>query len=144
MRRAEDKLEPVAVRANAHAAEIGRFLVVGFGAVGLDFLVYFLLTSFVPLIPTFVAKATSFVAGAMLAFIANRDFVFRAGGKAREQIVPFVLLYALSLGINGAVNELFLSLGAVKVVAWVFATGSSTVSNFLGMKLVVFRKKISL
>jgi len=132
--------EGIKAKAKGQAAELGRFVIVGGSAVGVDFLVYFALTGLVPAMPTSVAKGVSFVAGAVLAFVLNRGFVFRSDGRAKQQILPFVLLYLFSLALNNGVNWLLLSFGAAKVVAWFFATGSSTVSNFLGMKLVVFRK----
>lgn len=125
----------------AHLAEVGRFVIVGGSAVATDFLVYFALTTFVPVVPVSVAKATSFIAGAVLAFVFNRAFVFRAEGRAMTQVVPFTVLYLVSLGLNNAVNALFLSYGAAKIIAWFFATGTSTVSNFVGMKFIVFRRK---
>ncbi|WP_394821083.1 GtrA family protein [Pendulispora albinea] len=126
----------------SQAGELARFVVVGGSAVSVDFLVYFAMVHFVPLVPVGISKATSFIAGACLAFVLNRGFVFRAGErKAREQLLPFALLYLVSLGLNNLVNTLLLGYGAVKLVAWFFATGTSTVSNFLGMKFIVFRRK---
>jgi putative flippase GtrA len=125
----------------AQLAEIGRFGIVGGSAVATDFCVYFALVTFVPAFPTSVAKAISFIAGAVLAFVFNRAFVFRAEGAAKTQVLPFTLLYLVSLGLNNGVNAALLSWGAAKVVAWFFATGTSTVSNFVGMKFIVFRSK---
>lgn len=128
-------------RARAQAAEIGRFLVVGGSAVTTDFLVYFALLHVAPGISTSVAKAISFIAGAVLAFVFNRVFVFRAEGAARTQVVPFAVLYLVSLGLNNGVNAALLGWGAAKALAWFFATGTSTVSNFVGMKFIVFRRQ---
>ena len=71
--------------------------------------------------------------------LANRTFVFRSTGVASKQVLPFALLYLTTLGLNLAVNAALLQLGAVKLFAWFMATGASTVANFLGMKLRVFR-----
>lgn len=122
--------------------ELLRFGVVGGSAVATDFIVYFALLSAFPALGPAVAKALSFVAGAVLAFMLNRSFVFRAREtSAKRQVVPFVLLYLLSLSLNGAINALLLRFGVAKPVAWLFATGTSTVSNFIGMKFVVFHKR---
>jgi putative flippase GtrA len=129
--------DPALERAKAQGAELGRFLVVGLSAVGTDFLVYMAL---VRVLPTAVAKAISFAAGAILSFVLNRLFVFRAKGKGKvsTQAGAFVLLYATSLLLNMGVNAGFLALAVPKAVSWLFATGSSTVANFLGMKFIVF------
>lgn len=127
-------------KAKEQGAELGRFLVVGLSAVGTDFLVYMLLVRLVPALPIAVAKGVSFAAGAVLSFVLNRLFVFRAKdkGKVSTQAGAFVLLYATSLLLNMGVNAGALALALPKAVAWLFATGTSTVTNFLGMKFIVF------
>lgn len=127
-------------KARAQLAELGRFGVVGGSAVLTDFAVYFALINLTRM-PVGIAKAISFIAGAALAFVFNRVFVFRSDGAARKQVVPFALLYLVSLGLNNAVNTALLAWGLAKVLAWFFATGASTVSNFVGMKFIVFRRK---
>lgn len=129
--------DPKTAFARAQSAELMRFLVVGLSAVGTDFLTYMVLVRFLP--PS-VAKGLSFAAGAVLSFVLNRVFVFRAKqkGKVTRQAGAFVVLYLTTLLLNMAVNAAGLWLGLPKPVAWLFATGASTVSNFLGMKFIVF------
>ncbi len=124
-------------KSKAQVAELGRFLVVGLSAVATDYMVYVLLGRF---LPTAVAKAASFAAGAVLSFVLNRLFVFRAKekGKVTTQVGAFVLLYATSLLLNMGVNAAALALGLPRGLAWLLATGTSTVANFLGMKFIVF------
>ncbi len=123
-------------KVQAQVRELGRFVVVGCSAVGTDGLVYFLLAGH---LAPWVAKGISFVAGAALAFVLNRGFVFRASGALKAQVAGFTLLYLVSLLLNAGVNQVALGLGAPKAVAWFLATATSTVSNFLGMKFIVFR-----
>lgn len=125
---------------SVHARQLGRFALVGGSAVFVDFVVYFALVELARLPPA-PSKAISFIAGASLSFVLNRGFVFRASSTVSRQVVPFTLLYLASLGLNAGVNSLILGLGAAKAVAWLAATGTSTVSNFLGMKFVVFRAR---
>lgn len=129
--------DPKTAFARAQSAELMRFLVVGLSAVGTDFLTYMVLVRFLP--PS-AAKGLSFAAGAVLSFVLNRVFVFRAKqkGKVTRQAGAFVVLYLTTLLLNMAVNAAGLWLGLPKPVAWLFATGASTVSNFLGMKFIVF------
>lgn len=124
-------------KSKAQVAELGRFLVVGLSAVATDYMVYMLLGRF---LPTAVAKAASFAAGAVLSFVLNRLFVFRAKekGKVTTQVGAFVLLYATSLLLNMGVNASALALDLPRGLAWLLATGTSTVTNFLGMKFIVF------
>lgn len=123
-------------KAEAQVRELGRFVVVGCSAVATDGLVYFLLAGFTA---AWIAKTVSFVAGAALAFVLNRGFVFRATGALKAQVLGFCLLYLVSLLLNAGVNELALGMAVAKPIAWFLATATSTVSNFLGMKFIVFR-----
>jgi putative flippase GtrA len=125
----------------ALSGELLRFLIAGGGAVVTDFSVYFALLWLWPVLSPSVAKSISFVVGAGVSFLLNRQFVFRAEGSAASQAGSFALLYLVTLGLNTAANAAALKLGAPKVLAWFVATGTSTVSNYLGMKLVVFRRK---
>jgi NDP-sugar pyrophosphorylase family protein/putative flippase GtrA len=126
--------------------EILRFLPVGGMAVLIDFLLYQGLTfTGAPGAPS---KALSFVAGAIFAFVANRDFTFRRGGKGFGGVVTFTAVYLISLGLNVAVNSAALMVlplqGALALnAAWFLATGASATFNFLGMKLFVFRRSRS-
>jgi putative flippase GtrA len=121
--------------------ELLRFLIVGGGALVTDFSVYFGALWLVADISPSAAKVASFIAGATWSFVMNRKYVFRSTAAFHRQIVPFALLYLVSLGLNTGVNAFALDQGLPKLLAWFFATGTSTVSNFLGMKLVVFRNK---
>ena len=106
-----------------------------------DFAVYFGLLGLMPTLSPSLAKALAFVGGATTSFVLNRSFVFRSVGSAQRQLLPFVVLYGLGLGLNTTANALSLRAGAPKLLAWLVATTTSTISNFLGMKLFVFRRK---
>lgn len=131
------------MKARAQAAELGRFLLVGGSAVTIDFLVYFALVGLVPVLPVSAAKGISFVTGAVVAFFLNRSFVFRSAEAhdTSRQVVSFTLLYLTTLFLNSGMNALALQHGAPKLLAWFLATGTSTVGNFIGMKLIVFRRR---
>lgn len=130
-----------AARSRASAAELLRFLIVGGAVVIVDFAVYFGLLWLMPTLGLSLAKALAFVAGATTSFLLNRSFVFRSVDRAQRQLLSFVFLYGLGLGLNTTANALSLRAGAPKLLAWLIATGASTISNFLGMKLFVFRRK---
>jgi putative flippase GtrA len=120
--------------------ELSRFAIVGGSAVATDFVLYFALLAWRPQMSTALAKSLSFIAGAVLSFLLNRSFVFRSSGQVHRQIVPFTILYLVTLGLNTAVNAFALDQGVHKAIAWLLATGASTVANFLGMKLIVFKR----
>lgn len=122
--------------------EIVRFVPIGVGAVLIDLAVYALLIGLGAL-PT-VAKGVSFVAGALWSFIGNQRFTFRRDVSGATGVAAFALVYAATLVLNIAVNDIALfALGArtplALGLAWFLATACSAAANFAGMKLLVFR-----
>lgn len=120
-----------------------RFVFVGGLAVAIDFVVYFSLLHSASFIPISVSKAISYVFGAIVSFVGHRKFVFSAtDSHVRHQILPFVVLYFGSLVSNNIANHLILFLTQIKILAWFIAICTSTTINFLGLKLVVFKKEL--
>jgi putative flippase GtrA len=90
-----------------------------------------------------VAKATSFLIGTVFAYVANKAWTFGHTRHAPGSLWRFALLYALTLGANVLINATALraladSLFAVQA-AFLLATGTSAILNFLGMKFFVFQ-----
>ncbi|MEY8198005.1 MAG: GtrA family protein [Colwellia sp.] len=121
--------------------ELLRFLVTGILAVGIDFSSYWLL---IDVIPTDVAKGLSFILGSMVAFIMNKLWTFEDETQLGNAAFQFACLYSLTFLVNVAVNHLILAYAIeMKLLAFLFATATSTVLNFLGMKFWVFRQDLS-
>ncbi|MDZ4833644.1 MAG: GtrA family protein [Candidatus Melainabacteria bacterium] len=126
--------------------EMQRFLLSGGSAVACDTLVYALLFNFMP--PS-MAKAISFIAGTVLAFFLNKFWTFKKPKRSHAEVVKFICLYASTLGANIFVNRFVLDHAASMVAAiepvsaqfaFLSATGTSTVLNYLGQKFWVFKK----
>jgi putative flippase GtrA len=126
---------------NIKAKEIRRFLVAGFSAVGVDLTVYYLLLNILSHSP---AKAISFISGTVVAFILNKFWTFDQYQKSLSELAKFIVLYSCTLAANVMVNNLSLLLMPKWLLfAFLAATGTSTVLNFIGMKWWVFRKDIN-
>ncbi len=119
--------------------EILRFLVGGGSAVLVDFLSYHLLMAIG--LEVSPAKAVSYVLGAAVGFVINKLWTFESKQFAPLEVVRYILLYAVSALANTLVNRLVLGWLGMKLLAFLAATGVSTVMNFLGQKFFVFRKK---
>jgi putative flippase GtrA len=120
--------------------QIGRFLVAGCTAVGTDTVVYFVLLYAAHWTHN-PAKVTSFLAGALAAFVINKTWTFESRRKSVGEVILFLILYTATMFLNMGVNHAVLTwIWDQKVVAFVAATGASTVSNFAGQKWVVFRR----
>jgi putative flippase GtrA len=127
--------------------ELIRYLFGGFSAVGADCLTYRLL---LPSVGADFAKACSFVAGTIVAYLLQKFLTFKRNDHSWTEMAKFSSLYGVSLCINMAVNHLVIyicvasgpQLAAVKFpLGWLFATGTSTIFNYIGQKFWVFKKK---
>ena len=123
--------------------ELGIFLVVGLSTVLIDFLTYRGLL-WLDLAGVDMAKATGFLTGTVYAYFANRLWTFGHKTHASGSVWRFVVLYALTLAANVAVNALALRLladvpGIAIQLAFLVATTVSAALNFCGMKWFVFK-----
>ena len=118
--------------------ELLRFLVGGGSAVLTDFISYRLLLA--AGVPTDAAKAVSYVLGAAVGFVINKLWTFRSRAFSISEILKYIVLYTCSALVNTLVNKLVLRLFGINLLAFLAATGVSTVLNFLGQKFFVFRK----
>lgn len=121
--------------------QLPRFLVVGSLTVVVDLITYIVLLRVISSVD--LAKGTSFIAGTVFSYLANRHWTFSArGGWLR--ILKFVALYLATLVINTSINQLMLSvtlrwdLRFSIGFAFLIATGTSAAVNFIGMKYFVF------
>ncbi|MCT8332233.1 GtrA family protein [Leptospira sp. 85282-16] len=118
--------------------EIIWFLVAGICAVGTDLSTYYVLREFIPV--TF-SKGISFVSGSIIAFIINKYMTFGKKEFSPIEILKFASLYLSTLIANVLVNNLSLKvLPGFVFFAFLCATGTSTILNYLGQKFWVFRK----
>ena len=117
------------------------FLVVGSLTVLIDFLIYH--SGLALGAPVAIAKGIGFAAGTIFAFFANKFWTFSARDNAGAQVWKFLLLYGATLALNIGINTLALAyLAGVSdavQLAFLLATGCSAVTNFIGMKWLVFR-----
>lgn len=116
--------------------ELQRFLVAGLSAVGTDLGSYYLLLN---LFAHNIAKTISFLLGTIVAYIINKYWTFQKTEKSYPEIFRFAILYSLTLGANVLTNKFVLDNTGVVLLAFLFATGVSTVLNFIGQKFWVFK-----
>lgn len=118
-------------------------MVVGLLCVATDLCVYAALSTGLALSVAW-SKAISYLAGVAVGFALNKRWTFQSSRRTWTEPVSYLLLYAVTLGVNVGCNALVLSwLVDQKAIAFLFATGVTTVINFLGMRLVTFRKGIA-
>ncbi len=117
--------------------ELVAFLIFGCTAVAVDFITYTLLILSIPHSP---AKALSFLAGTVISYTGNKIWTFKSTSKVHHDLVPFYTLYLFSLAVNVAINKAVLMVNPSWILlAFLAATGTSTIINFVGQKWWVFK-----
>ncbi|MBL7196558.1 MAG: GtrA family protein [Candidatus Omnitrophica bacterium] len=126
---------------NGIGKEINKYLITGFLAFGMDFIVYFATYQF---FGYSISKATSFITACTLAYFLNKYWTFKKVKRSFREVAKFAVLNFSTLGANVAVNKISLVLfPGLVLFAFFVASGTSTVLNFIGQKWWVFRKKPS-
>jgi len=127
--------------------QIRRFLVIGVLSVLTDLAVYLLLTGLG--LQIHASKGISYISGMVVGFLGNKFWTFESSRRSVGEPITYVVLYAITLGVNVAVNALMLGLLAgvfspqgTKGLAFLVATGVTTVLNFLGMRFITFFKGV--
>jgi putative flippase GtrA len=143
----QQKISKMESRKSGNKHEFLRYLVAGFSAVGTDLLTYSFLLE--PMGPA-PAKTLSFIAATMVSYTLNKFWTFKQAKHSWREMFSFALLYSVSLLANVLVNHVALFIVRVHVpqlvhveyqLAWLSATGTSTVLNYIGQKFWVFKKK---
>lgn len=118
--------------------EISKYLLVGILAFGTDLLIYFLLLNY---LKHSLAKAISFILACILVYILNKYWTFSLKKRSFIQMIKFGVLNMTTLGANVTVNKVSLMVFPKLVLfAFLAASGTSIVLNFVGQKWWVFRR----
>lgn len=122
--------------------EIVKYLFAGGGAVIIDLLVYMLLVKVLGWNHS-LSKGTSYVAGAIFAFIVNKYWTFESNVPINRAFFKFSMLYASTFSANVAIHALFMWLWSIDLVAFGIATFTSIVLNYIGQKFWVFKEQVN-
>lgn len=121
--------------------QILTYILFGACGVSIDYFVYIYLLDFFTIE---ISKILGFFAGALFNFFMNRKITFGALDKTFLRLLRFSFLYGFSLFLNVAVNTLIIKFMKDSVyaidIAFLFATGTSIIVNFIGQKFWVFKK----
>jgi putative flippase GtrA len=122
-----------------------RFLVVGGSSVAVDLICYAVLLNHMDRI---AAKGLSYLAGVLFGFAGNKFWTFESQRRSYSEPAIYFLLYLSTMVLNIAINSwVFHNLqnwnraeDASQLLAFLVATGVTTVINFLGLKHLAFRQ----
>lgn len=123
--------------------QLARFIVIGVLTVLIDFSTYRTLFAVIGIYS--IAKAFGFICGTVFSYFANRAYTFSGIQHAKGSWLRFAALYLSTLvanvGINAAVLAILHTYDHRLIVAFLCATGTSSILNFVGMKFFVFREQ---
>jgi putative flippase GtrA len=122
---------------SALKGQLLRFLVNGLASVAIDACVYSLLLGANLARP--FAKGASYLSGMLFGFFGNKYWTFSTRKVSASEPIAYGLVYALTFAQNITTNSLILSWTGSPAIAFLTATGLSTVLNFIGLKWIVFR-----
>lgn len=132
--------------------QIGFFILAGVAATATDATAYALalhtplpgaIAAAVGLEDHDIAKSLSFVVGTFVSYGMNKRLTFGSQSKDPRELASFLALYGTTFLLNVAVNHsVIAALGEaawVAPLAFLVATGFSTVANFVGTRFWVFK-----
>ena len=104
-------------------------------------LFFFYLFNKVLLLNYLLSTIVSYSIGMLNSYVLNKKWTFYdKDKKILIQLIKFIATNGISLAVNLIVMHLLVSkLYVDAFISQVFATGFSTVSNYIGSKLIVFR-----
>ena len=117
-----------------------RFIFVGGFCTLTDFLIYMTLSE---ILNINISKLISMLISSVLSYVLNKSWVFKNSKKTTPALIfKFYLALAINIGTNVGCNYLSYNLTHNKVIAFVIATGSAMIVNFILQKYFVFKKWI--
>lgn len=142
-----------------------KFFMIGVLATLVDLIIYWILLQIIPTIELDLdlvgekfhpdnrdlSKSMSFIIGSLVTYNLNKYWTWKQKDRSHKRFVKFYTLYGFSLLINVFINKIalfilhdydvFATVPFKFLIAFVIATGTSAVFNFVGQKLWVFSKK---
>ena len=141
--------------------QLTKFIISGILAVGVDFVVYFVLSQYMG---ANESKALSFCSGMLVTYNLNKYWTWRQTDKNNKRLSLFALLYFIALIVNVSTNSALLNsipnylfrisiesemrevlksyaLGIDKLIAFTIATAVSATATFIGQKYWLFKPK---
>lgn len=90
------------------------------------------------------AKVIAFIFGTITSYALNKIWSFENTDSHARSWPKFATLYGLTLLLNVGINSLMIIITGNVPLSYLVATGTSTITNFIGQKYWVFKTKTSI
>lgn len=89
-----------------------------------------------------LAKAAGYLSGLVFGFFFNKLWTFESRQARLSEPLLYLAVYSVTFVLNLGINRGILAAFGPSSMpfAFLFATGASTICNFIGLRLVAFRK----
>ena len=117
-----------------------KFVLVGFISTVINYSFFYVLYKFL-FINYLLSSGTGYILRLLAGFVINKKWTFEAKDKARIYIIGYIIVYTLSL-VAGILFLKFLveQLNLLAEIANIFVLILTTLTNFFGIKFLVFKK----
>jgi putative flippase GtrA len=120
--------------------QLVRFALVGILSSAINYGVFYLLYSYLHQ-NYILSTAIGFISGVLAGFLLNKTWTFSENSAAEKYIVQYFMVYLFSLGASLLFMKIAVEYFTVDArLANFLSIGFTTVLNFLGTKLLVFKK----
>ena len=116
-----------------------KFIFIGTMTTAIDFIIYMLLSQQLPLS---LSKSISMLCSSVFSYIFNKIWSFHNKNKTTlSYLMKFYFTLSINMLINVNMNQFIYNRYGTKIIAFITATGCSTIANFLLQKYWVFKTK---
>ena len=120
--------------------QIIRFAVVGLLSSAINYGIFYLLFTHFN-VNYSASTAIGFMTGVLAGFLFNKAWTFSESDESKKFILPYFLVYLFSLGASLLFMKLAVEVFHIDArIANFLSIGFTTVLNFLGIKILVFKK----
>lgn len=125
---------------NALSVQVLKFVIIGIYATVINYLIFYVLYNFLGVNYT-ISSAVGFIAGVVCGFPFNKNWTFESNKQSYKIILPYIAVYCISL----ILSLILLNIQVVYMhinpkLANFICICFTTVTNFVGTKIFVFKK----
>lgn len=114
-----------------------KFIIIGGCSTLIDYIIYMLLSI---KLDVSISKLISMLCASIFSYINNKNWTFSNKEKTNTiMVVKYIGSQIVNISVNILVNAIMYKLLGIKTIAFIFATGTAMVVNYLLQNYIVFK-----